>query len=1435
MLSRLAAPFLKPTLALLASLAVGGAWADITWTGLGGDTNWETTGNWSAYDTTTGMVLDHSGVSDAYEIDISSNPTRAGYIWVSADKGATLKSSGSFGLNQTSGDIRVGTWANGKLTIDGGTHLINSLVVASGWWANFAPVAELNVKGGAEVTVGWNALGDTDSDTTQTTHNPSSSGTINVEYSSLALTSDLLVGRLAYGYLNVNNGGTVTCQGADGTARWTVVGEQATGNGTININEGGTLAVWHIQKGAGSAAVNFNGGTLKTLGNTGNCEYIIGNDGAPATGPTVTINGKGGIFDSNGLDTKVGVAVTGVGTITKKGTGTLTFSGDMSGFIGRVAVASGAGSVTLPATATRARAGDYTAVTTNQDGTFTFAYDSTGSAATIAVVKLLDLNFEDEATYNSGWTVSGTGNEAVQGSRPDKSSRFLRLKGSSGGGPRQTLATYSLALSNSEESYTFSCDWFAAMGFHESTCYLKLMAGDDLIFSIVDPNAQSAKNNTAFVYGNLSESSLGTFTSAERETCLSETRSEFWYRVKVEASRETGVALTISKMDETVVFGPQKVSEYVLPNKIMTQVESTKSGSNSYGGIDDIVVSVPAIASVDGTNYRTFAEAVAAAISTSTITLYKDVELTSSVELPYGVTLAFNGNILYTTDSDVAVTFSDGAHYLDSATAGGIKTFSSTVLIYDSMYVWTGAVNGAWENLGNWATGAGVTPSDLPGTANTVVFPADANVTLGENQSVAVMNIYGMVNFLGGKQITLDEVGGSGVLQSTSLTLCASADKDLTFDSGLTIDIPQNGSLTTKATSQYHHVFFRSSITGHGTLFLDQGNTQQKGAGRFYGDLSGFHGAVTVTNYRSAAHRDDINIYAGANNSEDVTWTVWGNDNNKSVLASSSTTYKMGALNGYLYVRGDSMNYATLEIGAKNVDCSFGGSFTKDGAGRNRLSTIRKVGTAQVEFTGDGANLANYEIQNGVLLLNSANAFGTAAIKFIGSGATLGIGDSVATDVDPSGSFSVSAGVSFAISNATERTFATAIGSGTTGGFTKKGAGALTLSQPPTYTGTTKVEAGVLYVINGEYSLPLDASTAEVTTDKDGYRKFVPASVTVAAPTVVWGNDFETATISAAVTSNYGEGGLAYNLKIGGNVVEGAVGTIENGVVTFSDVDVSELSISPYGNVSVEVTATAVGSQAVTSGATTAMLADSEGWVDEKKSTTGTTGSWKTTDGAAATVTYDNETERAELSDNKFSATNCSTGDVVTVTIKDVIYTALSDTSAVDADAQGSVALGGTESAPKFMVLTKSGNEVQWSEAAGVDPALNTSYTIVFTFDYNNNKYSITVNGAALTVAGSATYDIVKTTNKYVKDIDFLGAGSIKAIEGIQYDAMMAVDQNGVRYATVADALNANKGVKGAIIKLLHGTANTNIAGWNYNADTMTFIKKAVGLIFLAF
>ena len=623
-LSRLSAQFLKPTLALLFALAIGSAWADITWTGQGGDSNWETAGNWSAYDTTTGMTLDHSGVSGAYEIDISSNPIRAGYIWVAANNGVTLKASGTYGLNQTAGDIRVGTWNNGKLTIDGGTHAINSLVVASGWWDNFAPTGELNVKGGAVVTAGWNALGDTDSDTTKSTHNPNSAGTLNVENATLSFTSDFLVGRLAYGTLNVNNGAIVTCQGGDSSARWTIVGDQATGNGTINLNYGGVLAVWHIQRGDGSATVNFNGGTLKTLGNAGNCEYIIGNDGAPATGPTVNISANGGVFDSNGLDTKVGVAVTGAGTITKKGTGTLTFTGDLSGFVGRVAVASGAGSVTLPATASRARAGDYTSVVENQDGTFTFAYDANGSAAGTATAEILNLDFEDETSYDANWAFSGTSNQHSQGTRLNDNTSYLKLygNGAGAGGTRTTLARYS-EIPAISGSYSVALEWYARVGYHGSTCYVKLLNGNTSLFSIEAPNSENQQYKTAYVYGNPRGDALGSFAVAAREVDI-DSNGSYWYKVKVDADVNRGVVLTVSKPDDTIVFGPAVVSEYLSTTKIEVQQESAR-GVNAHGGIDNVVIAAPATVSVDGTNYRTFAEAVAAATSTSTITLYRDV------------------------------------------------------------------------------------------------------------------------------------------------------------------------------------------------------------------------------------------------------------------------------------------------------------------------------------------------------------------------------------------------------------------------------------------------------------------------------------------------------------------------------------------------------------------------------------------------------------------------------------------------------------------------------------------------------------------------------------------------------------------------------------------------------------------------------------------
>ncbi len=367
----------------------------------------------------------------------------------------------------------------------------------------------------------------------------------------------------------------------------------------------------------------------------------------------------------------------------------------------------------------------------------------------------------------------------------------------------------------------------------------------------------------------------------------------------------------------------------------------------------------------------------------------------------------------------------------------------------------------------------------------------------------------------------------------------------------------------------------------------------------------------------------------------------------------------------------------------------------------------------------------------------------------------------------------------------------------------------------------------------GETTATTDISPTENVTPECPTATLIPTGdVSISAPTVgEYGNDFSTVTVTAEVTSTYPAATtITYTLKANGTAIATTTAAGDATSVTFNNANVS--SLTRYGNISYTVEASGDNVTAATSDATTAMFADTIDWVNENYETTTTAaagGAWKTA------VTYDATTHKAAVVDNKFSATNCTTGDVVTVTIDDVVYTGLSDLTSADTDAQGAVAVGGTEAAPKFMLLTKKNDTVGWYEAAGVTPVLETGvYDIVMTFDYISNTYKVTVNGTPLTVGDVAAVPLAKAQTS-VKDIDFLGAGSLAAINGVQYEGKMAIDQNGRKYASVAEALEANASVKGAVIKLLHGSATTSAEGWNFDNETKTFVKKVIGLIFLAF
>jgi outer membrane autotransporter protein len=103
-----------------------------------------------------------------------------------------------------------------------------------------------------------------------------------------------------------------------GTGTLTLTGTNTYSGGT-SINAGALNVSADSNLGAASGGLTFNGGTLQ-FGSAFNL----------ANTRTITLNGGGGTFDTNGFNTSVSQGITGIGGLTKTGPGTLTLSGSGS-------------------------------------------------------------------------------------------------------------------------------------------------------------------------------------------------------------------------------------------------------------------------------------------------------------------------------------------------------------------------------------------------------------------------------------------------------------------------------------------------------------------------------------------------------------------------------------------------------------------------------------------------------------------------------------------------------------------------------------------------------------------------------------------------------------------------------------------------------------------------------------------------------------------------------------------------------------------------------------------------------------------------------------------------------------------------------------------------------------------------------------------------
>ena len=1172
MFSRLAAQFLKHTLAILAALAVGGAWGAGWWQS-GSEWNscvWD--GNSSEYFIASwaDVALSFNGQRSAdNNVRIGNNDynSATGHTVTfsaaseSDNDGLSITGSLNVGENGDQGilNIKSGRYtASTGLFVSGGDSKYGSLIMDGGYLDITGEVQFGNVENsictnyinaGATIAnnsyfcVGRAAGTDTylevNGGTVQTT------GTLTIGTCGSEASKGVMVvknGTVTANYINVGefdtailtiSGGNVTGTAGvkladaapDSNRTWNTEGFTANEKATLNL-DGGVLTAPSIVRGNGAGSgntyVNFNGGTLAASA----AGTLVG------SGLAVAIGSNGGTIDVGANNATIAATVTGTGTIIKKGTGTLTFTGDMSGFTGMIQVRDG--SVVVPSAITVVAPGPSTIKTVVGETTL----------YTALAVNVLDLDFEDSERYYANWTLSGNGGYSQQNRtlRDNSTSNFLRIHTGTGSGDRRYTASYSLpAALTSASEYMLEFDWFAAQnavyGDTSLDMGLYVYSGNNLKVKVV-ANPVTNGGDYARVYLNGSDVAESTTlatakarnysneSEASTSSCVGADNQDKWYHVVLRANAADGLTVEILNYDSTVAFAEKKVCDFVNLTRLYLDMNKRRSNFAAYSGFDNIVAEVPAVAALNGTGYLSVQEAADAAALSSDAT--KLITLLDNVT--ENITLSTAGTVISLGAFTITGTVSPGAGmaatYDDVAKTWTCEADTST-------YTWTNATgNNLWSDPGNWLAGNGVA-SVVPEADKMVVFPASDSpwsVVLSANVSIDSVRFDNATTLSGGI-VAANEIGGEAQITLSGGAGLANRGVALSFSNP--IDVVLDATVTNVLHAAGADLNYSGVLTG-------SGNLQFKVTGgmgvNYSGDCSAFAGTILVLN--TDGNNSSTISGSALSGSDRAKWVVYNYSNNNNTggkpnfVNSTGHTVYFGELSGsYQRCRAAMANGKnTLVIGGLNTDFSLGGQFGTNHGGRYEI--IRKVGSGTMTFTGSWAG--GYEINDGVLCLASADSYPSIAdsntyVKF--GGGTLKLDVAYTQDISTNIARSTSTSAIAIDDGNVNRTWEVAIPNTCSGGLTKKGTGTLTLSQPPAYTGTTTVEAGTL-VVPASASLTLGANTIVSARDAN--------IITLANATTVnvtgLAHDHATATVTAGGETVTVTGGSA-TVPVGSDVI----------------------------------------------------------------------------------------------------------------------------------------------------------------------------------------------------------------------------------------------------------------------------------------------------------
>ena len=287
--------------------------------------------------------------------------------------------------------------------------------------------------------------------------------------------------------------------------------------------------------------------------------------------------------------------------------------------------------------------------------------------------------------------------------------------------------------------------------------------------------------------------------------------------------------------------------------------------------------------------------------------------------------------------------------------------------------------------------------------------------------------------------------------------------------------------------SRYASLHLRGALSGSGTMIVrsntDSGNYQAY----LYGDASAFTG-VFNDRRESDEYAARINVMSAAALSATATYNLTATYNaagQNYVLRAggTGTTYRMGALNGEVHFDGNNntkstqYNGYTLEIGGKSEDCSFGGTLARSGY----ASYTKKVGTADMTFTG--SQIPNITIENGTYIIGSTTALPNTMIF---TGGAFSVAEGVTVDPPSKFASESTAPVVFDDRGLDNSWNGGLIDARVPYGFTKKGAGTLTLTTVPTHSTKTTIEDGVLIVPQGTTIAQLSCAGGKLTVPLAG-------------------------------------------------------------------------------------------------------------------------------------------------------------------------------------------------------------------------------------------------------------------------------------------------------------------------------------------------------------